>query len=149
MAAQIKIKLIGMGDSSIHSGAWWDILLFPRSISYVFTKQPRVVSLLNHNECDLWVILFIKHFAGLLHSAHFMNEHLIKLPFAYPVSVEYDTLRLPSFSFFVEINKQLFHHDGQIIDNLLCTSRPLVFLYPNSRMIFRSIDIHTGHHSSD
>ena len=79
-----------MGYSTVHCCSRRYVPSFASFISAVFTKQPGVVSLLNHNKRDPGTILFLKLHASLLNSAHFVGKDLIKLAFADSIPIKYD-----------------------------------------------------------
>ena len=149
VTAQIKVELVRMRDTAIHSGTGGDILRSAWFILFVFTEQSCMMPLLNHNKSDSWAILFFKQHASLLHCTHLMNKYLVKLALADSIPVEYDLggLKLPIG--FVEINKKLLHHCSQVVDNFLSTSSTFMVLCSNPCMVLSGIGIHTSYNCSD
>ena len=112
VTAQIEIKLVWMRYSTVHRCSRRYVPSSTSFISAVFTKQPCVVSLLDHNKRDPGTIIFLKLNASLLNSAHFVNEDLIKLAFADSIPIKYDFRRLELAISLVKLNKKLSHNCG-------------------------------------
>ena len=149
VTAQIEIKLIWMRYSTVHCCSRRYIPSFASFISAVFTKQPRVVSLLNHNKRDSGTILFLKLYASLLNSANLVSKDLIKLAFADSITIKYDFRRFEPAISFVELNQKLSYYHGQVTDDFLRPTPLLVPLCTHASLILGSISIHAGHYSSD
>ena len=133
VTAQIEIKLIWMRYSTVHCCSRRYVPGFPSFISRVFTKQPRVVSLLNHNKRDPGTIFFLKLHASLLNSTNFVSKDLIKLAFADSIPIKNDFRRLEFAISLVELNQKLFYNHGQVIDDFLGSMPLLVPLCAHSR----------------
>ena len=81
-----------------------------------------MVSLLDHNEGDPWLVVRLQLDAGLSDSGQFVLEDVGELALAHPVPVHDDPVGLVAASAFVEHHEVLPHHLRQVLQRKVVTS---------------------------
>lgn len=99
-----------------------------------------MVSLLDDNERDAWLVSNLQLHARLADRSQLMNEHLHELTLAHPITVEDDAGRL-EVGRPVELHQQLTNHRRQVLDDLLA-----VRLDPHGRRVTARVSVHARHH---
>ncbi|KAK2559802.1 hypothetical protein P5673_017351 [Acropora cervicornis] len=94
-------------------------------------------------------IVLLKFHTSFLHSAHFVNKNLIKLPLADTITVKQDLRRLTGPIRFDKLDEEFFYNLCEVSDDHPRTSAVLVLLHADACVIFRGMIIHTCHHRSN
>ena len=58
--AQVEVKLGGMGDAHIHGGPGGDVPALAALLLLVSAEEPRVVTLLHHDERDAGLVVWLQ-----------------------------------------------------------------------------------------
>lgn len=59
MTTQVEVKLSWVGDFRVHGCACWNVSAFPNPLVLVGAEEPCVVSLLDHDERDAWLVVLL------------------------------------------------------------------------------------------
>ena len=57
MGAEIEVELCRVGDADVHRGARWNVAALAALLLLVGTEEPRVVTLLDHDESNTWLVV--------------------------------------------------------------------------------------------
>ena len=58
--AQVEVELRGVGDAHVHRGAGGDVPALAALLLLVGAEQPRVVTLLHHDERDTGLVVWLE-----------------------------------------------------------------------------------------
>ena len=58
--AQVEVKLGGVGDAHVHGGPGGDVPALAALLLLVGTEEPRVVTLLHHDEGDAGLVVWLQ-----------------------------------------------------------------------------------------
>lgn len=143
MAAQVEVKLKWVSDVGVHSGPSWDVTTLPNPLILVSTKKAGVMSLLYHDVRDPRLVVSFQFDAGISNGKQLIVKDLRQLALRDPISVEDDSGGLESGGL-VELDEQLPHHIGQVLNDLLPWT-----LYTYSGTVSAGVCIHTAYHCCD
>ena len=57
VGAEIEVELCRVGDADVHRGARWNVAALAALLLLVGTEEPRVVTLLDHDESNTWLVV--------------------------------------------------------------------------------------------
>ena len=55
--AEVEVELCRVGDADVHRGARWNVPALAALLLLVGTEEPRVVTLLDHDESNTWLVV--------------------------------------------------------------------------------------------
>ena len=64
MTAEVEIKLVRVGNTSIDSGACWNVTALPDLLFLISAEESSVVALLHSDECDTGLVPCLQGHAG-------------------------------------------------------------------------------------
>ena len=57
VGAEVEVELCRVGDADVHGGAGGDVPALAALLLLVGTEEPRVVTLLDHDESNTWLVV--------------------------------------------------------------------------------------------
>lgn len=139
VTTQVEVKLGWVGDLRVHSCACWNVPTLPNPLVLVSAEEPRVVPLLHHNKCNPWLVVLFQLDTGLADGQQLVVKDLLELALGDTVTVEDDAGGLEACGL-VELDEQLAHHGGQVLNDLLP-----VLLHTHSGTVAVGVRIHAAH----
>merc|ERR1719150_3387297 len=133
-----------MRDPNIYCGSGGNVPALPALLLLVGAEQSGVVSLLDHNEGDPWLVVRLQLDAGLSDSGEFVLEDVGELALTHPVPVHDDPMGLVAACALVEHHQVLPHHLRQVLDDVLS-----VLLNPHSGRISAGMSVLRANHGSN
>lgn len=143
VTAQVEVELGWMCDSDIDSGAGRNVEGFPDLILLVDSEETSVVTFLNSDEGDSWLVTTFEHHTSLSDGSEFALENVQELAFTDTITVEDDSSGLEA-SVAVELDEQFTDHVGKIGNDLVA-----VLLDSDSSGISGRMGIHGPDDGSD
>ena len=115
--AQIEVELCGVGNADIDCRSCRDVARLPRLFFLISTEQTGVVALLNDNEGDPRLVVWLQPDAGLPDGRELVLEYLEELAFTDTIAVHDDSMRFVSTSGFVEHHQMVLDHCRELLDD--------------------------------
>ena len=78
MGAEVEVKLCWMSDALVHSCSSRNVATLACLISTVSTEEAGVVTFLDNNECDAWLVVSLQLHAGRTHCTQLMGKNLFR-----------------------------------------------------------------------
>ena len=143
VTAQVEVEFSWMCDADIDGGAGRNVESFSDLILLVNSEETSVVTFLNSDEGDSWLVTTFEHHASLSDRPEFALENVQELAFTDTVTVEDDSSRLEA-SVAVKLDEQFTDHVGEIGNDLMA-----VLLDSDSSGISGRMGVHGPDDGSD
>lgn len=136
MRAQVKVEFGRMGDACIHRSTGRDVAGLARLLLLVRAEETRMMTLLDHNECDAWLVIRLQLDTSLADGRQFVLQDSAELALADAIAVHDDPVGLKPRRL-VEENQQFSNHGAEFLNNFLT-----MLLNTDGRGISRWVGVH-------